>query len=154
MSNQQILDTSMSNRAFLFRRDTVLAVRRSPFNSNWVGKWELPGGKIEPDSALMPGAEILRELDEETGFDPLMQFLAILFFNDSNQSVDFLSPKTTHMSYFWQGRVTEGRLKLSEEHDEFKWCSLDQFNQLDLTPRVRVGFTELRDQLEAFAQAA
>ena len=149
-----VMGSSMSNRCFLFaHRDggwKLLALERSNTNKHLQGKWEPPGGSVDESEALLPATGMVRELDEETGFDPEMRFLSVLFFNKNSELVEFLATTTTHMTYYWRGRITGQRIRLSDEHSNFKWCSLEQFEGLDLTPRTRAAFAHFKEQLSAY----
>jgi 8-oxo-dGTP diphosphatase len=54
----------VAGRAVVRDGDRVLLVRRAPGGSE-AGRWELPGGKLEPGEELV--AAVAREVLEETG---------------------------------------------------------------------------------------
>lgn len=76
----------LSAYVLVVRDGRVLMVRQPPA---WGGRWELPGGQVEADEALLEGAE--RECREETGY----RFLAS-------------SPVPVHVQEAWFGGVPAG----------------------------------------------
>jgi 8-oxo-dGTP diphosphatase len=53
----------LSAYVLVVRDERVLMVRQT---ADWGGRWELPGGQVDADEALVEGAE--RECREETGY--------------------------------------------------------------------------------------
>ena len=88
-----------------------------------AGKWEFPGGKVEPDEA--PEAALVREIYEELG---------------CGISVGELVTTTVHKYDFavvalttFYCDLTEGRPQLTE-HTELRWVGAGELRFLDWAP--------------------
>ena len=111
---------------------TVLIIRRSPHSGADPGCWDLPGGKMGYGEQLVDA--LGREALEETGLTVTgaRPFLVSHFVKEP----------------FWVTCVTfvcshlEGDVRLSDEHVEHAWVSLDE---LDGRPYARA----IREQLDA-----
>ena len=129
----------LSQKALIVRRTRdVLLVKRSKSNPSFPGRWEFPGGKIEPGSSLLR-EELARELGEELG-EELGKKVRIKPVVDI---YDRLLPKN-HARY--PGRLVvilffkvclkdyDGGIKLSDEHSAFRWVFLDAALKVRLPP--------------------
>lgn len=107
--------------------DETLMLKRS-FGAN-KGKWEFPSGGIEKDE--MPEMAAFRELEEETGIKIEIPLIGIGVFRAVNEDkTDFI------LSYL--GRITGSKpIKLSWEHDEYKWVCLEDAKLMPMHPTVR-----------------
>jgi 8-oxo-dGTP pyrophosphatase MutT (NUDIX family) len=109
---------------WLYRVDPVegleiLLIRRSP-DRTYPGLWQCVTGRLEPDERITDGA--LRELAEETGFEPadLEAFLETDIVNWFHEpSLDAIVCEAVFAA---QVRGT-ARVRLSPEHDDARWCS-------------------------------
>ena len=113
----------------------VLLIRRSPRSKADPGAWDLPGGKMAYGELL--GDALVREVREETG----LVVTGTRPFHVSN----FVK------EHFWVTCVTfecigveDAAVRLSDEHVEHAWVSLD-----DLGGRPYA--MAIREQLDAFA---
>lgn len=101
-------------------RGRLLACRR-PENKHLAGKWEFPGGKIEPGES--PAEALVRELREELeitvapgeGLTPVV--------HDYGRGPIRLIPMLC--------RIETG-IPHPHEHSEIRWCTLEELRQLDL----------------------
>ena len=97
---------------FLFLR------RDASFKPGMPQKWDIPGGRINSEESLM--AALGREVKEETSMslesaDELLAAQDIF--------VDKAEVHVVRLTY--RGKAT-GDVKLSDEHDAFKWMRLDE----------------------------
>ena len=104
-----------------------LLLRRSAANKHFVGKWEWPGGKVDPGEDFTHA--VLRETKEEAGLDIEITGLA------GATSFDMLRVHVVVLCM--EARLTGGTLTLSEEHDAAEWVPLAELGRWDLTEHVR-----------------
>ena len=101
-------------------KETFLACRRAPHKS-LAGKWEFPGGKVEP---LETDEEALeREILEELGVEvTIEQFLIETTQNQGESTIEMF----TYLS-----RLVAERPIQSSDHDQMKWLPLNELSQYD-----------------------
>ncbi|UXY29687.1 (deoxy)nucleoside triphosphate pyrophosphohydrolase [Streptomyces sp. HUAS TT20] len=98
--------------AALFDGDRLLAARRSA-PPELAGRWELPGGKVEPGES--PEAALVRELREELGVEA-----------EAVERVPGEWPlKPPYMLRVWTARLRPGSAdpKPLQDHDELRWLA-------------------------------
>lgn len=84
------------------------------------GKWEFPGGKIEPSET--PEVCLARELKEEFGITAkILDFLAESNFDYGDRNIKLLG---------YRAKYITGEFQLNA-HDEIRWISLDEFDKYD-----------------------
>jgi len=97
-----------------------LILKRSPSDELYPGIWQIVTGVIEEGEHTVAAA--LRELEEETGLQPLklwrLPFVNSFF--DPNQDVIHLSP------YFAAKLDASSEPVLSKEHQGYEWCSYER----------------------------
>jgi len=117
-----------------------LLVRRSAFNHNFVGKWEWPGGKVDDGEDF--ATALLREAREETSLEIEITGLA--------GATEFEMPLAKVVLVCMKARATGGTLKLSEEHDDFAWATLEELtrwnNLLETMKPVLESLLERKEQ--------
>lgn len=86
-----------------------------------AGQWEIPGGRIDPGTALMEN--LRREVLEETGlgikFEPKLITAQDIFKKDKH---------IVRLTYL--GLAEEGEVKLSKEHTEYRWLFVEEISGL------------------------
>jgi lipoyl(octanoyl) transferase len=106
----------------------LLLLHRTPDRG---GFWQILTGRIEPGES--PLAAAAREVFEETGFEPRLEELQSLnyvhsFPIDRSRGRGGAAPIFAHETAF--ALEVEGEARLSDEHDELRWCTLDEALQL------------------------
>lgn len=99
------------------RDGAVLLGRRSLAKDHAPGQWEAISGRVEPGETLRQAAR--REAMEETGLDiEIIRQLDTFTFRRAQESGDTLGI-TFHC------RAKRGDVRLSPEHHQFVWATLD-----------------------------
>jgi 8-oxo-dGTP pyrophosphatase MutT (NUDIX family) len=133
--------------AWIFRlvdgRPQVLMLRRSAVKV-LSGLWQGVSGRVEGDESVVDA--VLREVREETGIGP--DAIEGLY------SLDFVAsflwePLDAVMSSVHFGiRVGPGiEPVLSEEHDRYRWLTIDEAIAASVWPAYREAITRVRDCL-------
>jgi 8-oxo-dGTP diphosphatase len=92
-------------------RGRFLVLRRSARSKVNPGKWEFPGGKIDPGEAF--DAALLREVEEETGLSILLRrVLGTTEYELPDRKVAYL---------IMEGGTISEQVRLSPEHEKFAW---------------------------------
>lgn len=101
------------------------------------GKWEFPGGKIEPDETQEQA--IVREIKEELK----SQIEVIKYIGVSNYDYTELEKPFSITMYAYLCKLVSGDLELTE-HISSKWCSVDEMMQMDFAAVDSLFFDFLR----------
>jgi 8-oxo-dGTP diphosphatase len=99
-----------------------LLLKRSMSSGGNPGKWEFPGGKIDPGEGL--DEALLREVVEETGLTVSIQGVA--------GTAESEAPTAKVVYLILEGRVESGQVRLSEEHDDYLWVDPEGLPTVDL----------------------
>ena len=99
-----------------------LLLRRSPEKYSEVDKyWDIPGGRINPGTPLFENLK--REVMEETGLEIVGEPKLLA-------AQDILRPQKHIVRLTYIGQSI-GEVKLSEEHNEYRWLTLDEVQVLE-----------------------
>jgi 8-oxo-dGTP diphosphatase len=102
-----------------------LLLRRSAASKNNAGKWDFPGGKVDPGEFF--DEALLREVAEETGLVISLQHVA---------GADESETPVRRIAYlFMEGRLESGTLRLSSEHDGHAWVPRAELPKQALAPQ-------------------
>lgn len=104
-----------------------LLLKRSPSCKANVGKWELPGGKLESGENFDEG--LLREVDEETKLIISLEHAVAI------AEVDLPAKKVVYL--ILEARLISGEVCLSWEHDDYVWVSRRELPTMDLVEQFR-----------------
>lgn len=109
------------------KSNKILLLKRSKKNKYYIGKWQLPGGKVEFGEEI--DIAIKRELFEETGIKYKNLKLSKLFFLDKSYCID--DTKNILLLVF-EARLL-GDIKISNDHVEYKFFSASELKRKSLT---------------------
>src|SRR4051794_34787147 len=124
--------------AALFDDGRLLAARRSA-PVELAGRWELPGGKVEPGES--PEAALVRELREELGVD-----------SETVERIPGEWPlRSPYVLQVWTARLLPGSAspRPLQDHDELRWLAQDEFWDVDWLAQDVAAVRELSARLDA-----
>jgi 8-oxo-dGTP diphosphatase len=105
--------------AVIRRGQFILATKRLP-GGTAGGKWEFPGGKIEPGES--PEEALVREIDEELGVELVVGDLIGAFVSDEEAI-------RLHLHCYWcTAAAGEPQLRA---HSALQWCMPGELCELD-----------------------
>lgn len=95
-----------------------LFLRRAQSFQSGPQKWDIPGGRIEPEESLEEA--LAREVKEETGLvvDKVDKII-------SAQDI-FVKDAGVHVVRLTYLGTASGDIKISDEHDGFRWMARDE----------------------------
>ena len=124
--------------AGLIFQDGRLLITQRPTGTHLAGRWEFPGGKLEPGET--PEAALVRELREELGIDTSASCLAPFTFA-SHSYPEFHLLMTLFVCRVWHGRIT------AHEHEALAWVRPERMGDYAMPPADQPLVAMLRDLL-------
>lgn len=109
--------------ALIKKNNNVLIARRSTGDENVLGKWEFPGGKVEPNETEEHAIE--REIKEEFELDIKANKYI------TNNVCEY--PTKTVDLRLYECEYISGEFKL-HDHSEYKWVNINKLLNYDLAP--------------------
>ncbi|MBF9067681.1 (deoxy)nucleoside triphosphate pyrophosphohydrolase [Streptacidiphilus fuscans] len=117
--------------ALLDGRGQVLAARRSAPEA-LAGRWEFPGGKVEPGETVPAALE--RELREELG-------VAARALSRLPGAWEVRPGLELHI---WSARLLDGEPEPLQDHDALRWLTADELDTVDWLPQDRFALPHVR----------
>ena len=105
----------------------ILIVKRHPKSKTDPEMWELPGGKVERGEFFADA--LVREIKEETNLD-----VEIGDFCEAVQN-DYSHKRTVQLMMYLIN--VKGEVKISEEHTEFMWASIEKIKTLEISTSLK-----------------
>ncbi len=129
MSKPKFEKLGVTQKAIVFNEEgKMLTIRRSASAPRNPMRWDLPGGILDLGEAAKEG--IVREIKEEVGLEVenIKVFDVISQFDSQNE--------------FWvtigyTAKAISTKIKLSYEHVQYKWVTMDEFLDLDASDRLK-----------------
>ena len=115
----------------------LLLVRRSSTDKYRPLQWDLPGGHVEQGENFETA--LVREVHEETGLNVSPEAARLVY------AVSGTFPEVSVTWLFFLVRNAQGDIKLSYEHDDSKWVSLEEAIELVKYDRKRSALEYVRD---------
>ncbi|MDO5836954.1 MAG: NUDIX domain-containing protein [Methanobacterium sp.] len=113
----------LSVRVFLVNDEgKILILKRSTDSKTNPGKWELPGGKVDQGESF--DQALIREVHEETQLKISLEHVVGV----SEQNLHLIRAVHIIMS----GKIVEGELNLSSEHEGFAWVFFENLPEYEL----------------------
>jgi 8-oxo-dGTP diphosphatase len=107
-----------------------LFLRRSPDSKTNPRRWEPPGGKLDPGERL--DEALRREVFEEAGLQIAVRRLL--------GAIEYEAPAVKVACLIMEGDLVTQDVKLSSEHDSFRWVRLSEVHQIDFATQFRRFF--------------
>src|SRR5438876_6277958 len=116
-----------------------LVLRRSASSRNHAGKWEFPGGKVDPGETF--DVALLREVMEETGLDiELASAFGTCESGLADKQIVYL---------IMEGTAASADVRLSSEHDDYKWATPTELDDIDFAPQFRIAAQRYQQDVAA-----
>jgi 8-oxo-dGTP diphosphatase len=112
----------------------VLAAQRG-YPAALAGRWELPGGKVEPDETEV--AALIRECREELG---------VTIEVGERVGADLPAVDPSMALRVWWARIVSGKLH-AHQHSALRWLAAGELDDVDWLPADRPLVALLRDGL-------
>lgn len=106
---------------FIRPQQKYLIMRRNQKQSG-AGSWEFPGGKVESGETFEQALH--REIVEEVGLNLVEQQMKYLMSHEHHYG-----EKRIHLHFYMYELQSTVDIKLID-HDDYKWCSLDELQFL------------------------
>lgn len=117
----------ITQKTFIFDEDgKFLILRRTKTAPSKPNNWDLPGGAIEIGEDA--GEAIVREIKEETGLQ-VEDLKPFDVYSEYDEDDEFW----VSIAYF--AKTKSKKVKLSFEHDEFKWVTPEEFKNYSQSKR-------------------
>jgi 8-oxo-dGTP diphosphatase len=104
----------------------ILREAKSYKDGTNVGRYHLPGGRIEPGEHFMDGLK--REVKEETGLEITVE--KPLYVGEWRPVIR--GEENQIIAIFFICRAKNKTITLSEEHDEYRWIDPRSYDEIDL----------------------
>ena len=114
----KVLLKNTEGKYLLMRR----AIDPSAIQKTFQGKWDIPGGRINPGTTLMEN--LAREVKEETGLVMTTEPVLVA----AQDIMKWTDRQVVRLTYTGEA---DGKAHLSEEHTEYAWYSLEEIKRLD-----------------------
>ena len=131
------------NRCIIVNKNKFLLIKRASNDSYGPGLWEFPGGKLDEGQDLSSALE--REVLEETGL--LVLPTTRIAYTESSMATNGKYKGLTYVVIIGIGKLIGGKLKLSEEHEDYKWVNYNEAIEMPIKDEIRKSLIVLKNNL-------
>jgi mutator protein MutT len=117
-------------KSLIKKNEKYLLLKRSSDSKFFPGLWDFPGGKIEPREDVTEA--LIREAKEETSLEIIPQ--------EKIGDFDYIENDTPVHFQIFSVKNFSGDIKLSQDHSEFIWLSIEGLSKYDLAAIVKLFF--------------
>ena len=126
-------DVLLINRAIVLDTNgKILLIQRSSIDRWQPGKWEFPGGKLEQNEDI--SSSLQNEVFQETGLK--CQIITRIACVESRILETGSYQGSTYVGLTGIVKTDNCKVSLSNEHDDFRWVSIDKSWGSNLTPET------------------
>ena len=125
------------SRCFIKKKGKILALRRTKERKYNPSKWELPGGKVEKWQDFERATE--KEVLEETGL--LVKIVSPKAFVESKLVEHNVYKGLLYLEIVFVAKLISGNVRLSVDHNEYKWVKPEKALNLNLSMETRKAIT-------------
>lgn len=137
-------------RSFVIdKKGRILIIKRSSDDRFDAGKWEIPGGKLDVGADV--GHSIEREVFEETSL--LVSPISKTPYFESFLLAEGPYTGLPYVVLVGISLLNSGKVKLSEEHTDFKWVTVKEFEKETVRDEVSRAFVVLKKELKKSAKS-
>lgn len=132
------------NRAVVLNKKREILLIKRARNDSWQpGKWELPGGKLEEGQDISHALE--KEVLEESGLLSLP--LTRMAYVESQILTSGKYKDLPYVVIVGITKLTGGKIKLSQEHEDYTWVKPNEAFDYDITEETRKALATLKSRL-------
>lgn len=113
----------LTMRGLLRQSDKILILKRHPKSKTNPNCWELVGGKVDPGEDFQKA--LIREFKEETNLK--------IKISDLIGAVQEDFPHKRTVALVMNVEFVSGEIKISDEHIDWKWATIDEIKRLNLS---------------------
>ncbi len=126
----------VATKAFIMHRGKVLILKEASKYKDGtnVGRYDIAGGRVEPGQKF--DESLLREVKEETG---LKVKIGRAFYVGEWRPV-VRGEQWQIVGTFFECKALSGKVKLSEDHEDYKWIDPKDFKKYPLIENLRPAF--------------
>jgi len=143
MNNKEDKIQYIAFKAFIRNKEgKILIVQESDKDPEHVHylKWDVPGGRMK--FGEIPQVSLVREVKEEVGLD----ISVIRPFTVHQWQVKIKDKQAQIVAVYFISQSLSDEVKLSFEHQDFKWIEPNQYNQFDLIRGLDKIFKKYLDE--------
>jgi len=130
-------------KAFIRFNDKFLLLREGAPDGTQIGKYQIPGGLVEPGEPFMDA--LLREAKEETGLS--VRPIAPIMVDSWMPTIDGV--KHQIFGVFYLCEAESDKVVLSHEHDDYAWVTPEEVSNYSVphpVPQLFKKYQELSGQ--------